>query len=150
MGVAAQAIEDVEAMVLAARKELARRRVRRNSLDDDYFAEGAWNMLLHLYIAAREERHGIRTKEAVSVADVPYTTALRWLDLLEQAGEIARRSSEEDARVTLILLSAIGSARVERALTAMIAAERAIYERWSAQGSSPYFQSPTKRRYSRY
>lgn len=126
MGVAAQAMEGVEAMVLAARKELARRAVRRQALNPDYFGEAAWNMLLHLYIASREERRKIRTKEAISVADVPYTTALRWLDQLEKAGEIARSVPDEDRRVTFIDLTAYGMAKIERALAATIEAERKL------------------------
>ena len=83
-------------------------------------------MLLHLYVASREERVNILTKEITAAADVPYTTALRWLDLLENVGEISRSSSNEDGRVTFIALTGVGLSRVERSLAAMVQAEKTV------------------------
>ena len=124
MGIAAQATEGINELVMMARKELARRQLRVNALDRDYFGEPAWNMLLHLYVASREERVNILTQEITAAADVPYTTALRWLDLLENVGEISRSSSDEDGRVTYISLTGVGLSRVERALAAMVRQNR--------------------------
>lgn len=130
MGIAAQATEGIHELVVMARKELARRQLRVNALDRDYFGEPAWNMLLHLYVASREERVNILTKEITAAADVPYTTALRWLDLLENVGEISRSSSDEDGRVTFIALTGVGLSRVERALVAMVKAEQTVEARY--------------------
>ena len=80
------------------------------------------------------------TKEITAAADVPYTTALRWLDLLENVGEISRSSSDEDGRVTFIALTGVGLSRVERALAAMVQAEQTIearYVRATAEQQTP-------------
>ena len=123
MGKAAPAIHRVHKLLMAARKELARRNVRTTVYDPDRFGEPAWDILLHLYVAAYEERMFILTKEAVVAANVPYTTALRWLNHLEQAGEIEKAHPSDDGRVTYVGLSGKGIIRVEQALSALIDAE---------------------------
>lgn len=133
MGIAAQATQGIHELVVMARKDLARRQMRANALDRDYFGEPAWNMLLHLYVASRDERLNILTKEITAAADVPYTTALRWLDHLENVGEVSRSSSDEDGRVTYIALTGVGLSRVERALSAMLKAEQTVEARFGRE-----------------
>lgn len=125
MGARANANHQVDDMVRAAQHELARRQVRARFLDEDYFGEGPWNMLLYLYVAARQERGTLLTKEVIAAADVPDTTALRWLKALEAAGEVVKVKPPCDRRQTHPVLSAAGLDRVERALSAMIDAELA-------------------------
>ena len=130
MVIAAYATQQINDLVAIARKELARRPVRASALDSDYFGEPAWNMLLYLYVAARDERLRVFTKEITAAAHVPFTTALRWLDHLENVGEISRSPSDQDGRVTYVALSGVGMARVERALFAMLEAEQAVETRF--------------------
>ncbi len=137
MGIAAHTTQGIHELVVMARKDLARRQTRANALDRDYFGEPGWNMLLHLYVASRDERLNILTKEIIAAADVPHTTALRWLDHLENVGEVSRSSSDEDGRVTYIALTGVGLSRVERALSAMLKAEQAVEARFGREPAQP-------------
>ena len=68
------------------------------------FGEAAWDMLLALYITDQSgARHTV--SGLVSLAGVPPTTALRWLDFLEKEQLVGRRPKLTDARVSLIELT---------------------------------------------
>jgi DNA-binding MarR family transcriptional regulator len=61
-------------------------------------------MLLDLFVS---EQHGrkVSVTSACIAADVPGTTALRWLDVLESKGLIVRTSAERDERVRYVSLT---------------------------------------------
>jgi hypothetical protein len=94
----------MENMVQVAEGELRRRKMRARFLPAELFGEGGWSMLLDLFVS---EQHGrkVSVTSACIAADVPGTTALRWLDVLESKGLIVRTSAERDERVRYVSLT---------------------------------------------
>lgn len=86
---------------------LRARRDREALFGEDMFADPAWDMLLELYAA---ELRGIRlaTSSVCAASAAPMTTALRWIDLLETRGWVARVPDPGDARRVFIQLSGDG------------------------------------------
>ena len=92
---------------LAATAEalLAARRTRSDALGAQLFSDPAWDMLLALFAAA--ERGGpLSVSRLCAAAGVAQTTALRWLEQLEQGRLVSRAADSADARRTLVSLSA--------------------------------------------
>ncbi len=94
----------MECMVKLAEDELRRRRMRARFLPSELFGEGGWSILLDLFVS---EHHGrkVSTTSACIAADVPGTTALRWLDVLESEGLIERSQTVSDKRVKYVSLT---------------------------------------------
>jgi DNA-binding MarR family transcriptional regulator len=92
---------------LAATAEalLAARKTRGDALGGQLFSDPAWDMLLALFAAA--ERGGpLSVSRLCAAAGVAQTTALRWLEQLEQSRLVSRAADAADARRTLVSLSA--------------------------------------------
>lgn len=95
--------------------ELARQtyddRRRRTKIfgSEDLFGEPAWDILLDLFIAAKERRRVSVTSACIGSA-VPSTTALRWITILEKQGLLVREADPGDARRVYVKLSARGYA----------------------------------------
>lgn len=95
--------------------ELARQtyddRRRRSKIfrADTLFGEPAWDILLDLFIAAKERRRVSVTSACIGSA-VPSTTALRWIAILERQGLLVREADPGDARRVYVKLSARGYA----------------------------------------
>lgn len=80
------------------------RRRRSKFFKSDLFAEPAWDILLDLYIARHEARvHSVSS--ASTAGNVPATTGLRWLQVLESEGLIVRRSDPASLKRTFVELS---------------------------------------------
>jgi hypothetical protein len=95
-----------------ARECYAGRRRRARYLSADLFGEPTWDILLDLYVAAREGRR-VPTTSACIGAHVPPTTALRWLRILETRGLVGREEDGRDGRRTFVKLTARGEAVME-------------------------------------
>jgi DNA-binding MarR family transcriptional regulator len=67
------------------------------------FSEPAWDLMLDLFIARREGRRVSVTSAAIA-ANVPSTTALRWIMLLEEQGVVSREPDARDRRRTWLCL----------------------------------------------
>jgi DNA-binding MarR family transcriptional regulator len=82
------------------------RRARAASFDGhgNLFGEPAWDMLLDLFIA-REAGRRVSVSSACIAADVPPTTALRWLSVLERRGLVERQADPIDGRRVYVALS---------------------------------------------
>lgn len=76
---------------------------------DALFGEPAWDILLDLFIAAKERRRVSVTSACIGSA-VPSTTALRWIAILEKQGLLVREADPGDARRVYVKLSARGYA----------------------------------------
>lgn len=93
--------------------ELARQtyddRRRRNKIfqSEELFGEPAWDILLDLFIAAKERRRVSVTSACIGSA-VPSTTALRWISILERHGLLSREADPGDARRVYVRLSPRG------------------------------------------
>lgn len=93
-----------ERLVRAAELELARRKKRARHLPAELFGEAAWCMLLDLYISEYYGRT-VSTTSACLAAEVPPTTALRWLELLETKRLVRRVPMQGDKRVRHVVLT---------------------------------------------
>ncbi len=88
-----------------ARAHYRDRRLRAQMFDDSaLFGEPAWDLLLDLFIAARERKRVPVTSACIGAA-VPTTTALRWLAILESRGLVLRDDDASDARRIFVRLS---------------------------------------------
>ena len=84
-----------------ARKAFADRRRRADIAGtSDLFGEPAWDILLLLFIAACEGRR-LSLDAACSGAQVPETTALRWIAVLEKRSLIVREGPSQRPFVKL-------------------------------------------------
>jgi hypothetical protein len=83
---------------------LTARRTRGEALGAGLFADPAWDMLLALFAAA-ERGEALSVSRLCAAAEVPQTTALRWLEQLERGRLIARAADAADARRTLVSLA---------------------------------------------
>lgn len=97
------------AALAMAREIYAGRRRRERFLAADLFGEPTWDILLDLYIAAGEGRR-VPTTSACIGANVPPTTALRWLRILEARALVEREDDGRDGRRTFVCLTARGTA----------------------------------------
>lgn len=70
---------------------------RRDLFGSDLFADPAWDILLSLFESSLAGR-GDSVSSACMAADVPQSTALRWLNVLESRGWVERRSDPQDRR----------------------------------------------------
>lgn len=86
------------------RKLIAARRARARFFDGALFADPAWDMLLDLTAAHGEGRQVSVTSLCIA-AEVPATTALRWLKQMVDTGIFRRIADESDRRRAFIALS---------------------------------------------
>ncbi|SFG06104.1 hypothetical protein SAMN05518801_106204 [Novosphingobium sp. CF614] len=86
-----------------------RRRRTKIFQSEDLFGEPAWDILLDLFIAAKERRRVSVTSACIGSA-VPSTTALRWITILEKQSLLVREADPGDARRVYVKLSARGYA----------------------------------------
>ena len=83
------------------------RRLRARFLSVSFLGEPVWDMLLALYcFTARGE--ALSVTGLCHAAEVPPTTALRWLQLLEQKNLVTRSKDLHDGRRAFIMLSPEG------------------------------------------
>jgi hypothetical protein len=115
----AMASEDSGGAAKAARRdhplwaELARQHYRERRLrgkvfgGETMFGEPAWDILLDLFIATKEQRK-VSVMSACIGSAVPSTTALRWITTLERERLISRQDDPDDARRTYVVLTERG------------------------------------------
>lgn len=92
--------------LLAMAESISSSRTRRKHfLAADLFGEPAWEMLLALY---RADVMGYRmtVSNLCRASDAPSTTALRWIERLEELGMVMRRKNPLDQRVVFIEFTA--------------------------------------------
>jgi DNA-binding MarR family transcriptional regulator len=88
---------------------------RTSYFEPGMFGEAGWDMLLALYIA-HGRGYTLKVSDACYEAAVAPTTALRWLDSIEQAGLAERRSNMLDRRSILVSITPQGIARLNEYL----------------------------------
>jgi hypothetical protein len=91
--------------LVVARQAYRDRRRREEIFGDELFGEPAWDILLDLFIAEREGKRISITSACIGAA-APSTTALRWLNILEREGLIAREGDSNDMRRSYVRLTA--------------------------------------------
>ena len=91
--------------------EALRRAIRSRRLRDEFFMPGlfadpAWDMLLDLY-AAEGEDHPVSVSSLCIAAAVAPTTALRWIQRMQEDGLLERRPDENDRRRAFMALTEV-------------------------------------------
>ena len=103
-------VGDDEIILARLVKEILRSRRRREKLfGEELFGEPAWDILLELY-AAEQTQQKLSVSSVCYVSAVPPTTALRWIQRLEDEGWLERRDDPFDGRRSWIQLTAKASA----------------------------------------
>lgn len=88
-----------------AKEYYRKRRLRERMFESpDLFADPAWDILIDLFIAYEEGKE-ISVSSVCIASAVPPTTALRWIKILEETGNILRYQDPSDARRIFISLS---------------------------------------------
>ena len=89
--------------------ELVRaRRDRSAVIGPELLGEPAWDILLELY-AAELDRHQVLVSKVGKATGIAETTALRWLDRLEDEGWLTRAPDPRRGRRVFVMLTAKGS-----------------------------------------
>jgi DNA-binding MarR family transcriptional regulator len=101
-----------------ARAITSLRQARARQFGRAMFSEPAWDILLALYGAEDSERRMTVTGLA-EMSGAPMTTALRWLDYLEQCRLIVRVASPTDRRVMFVQLAPLGVEKMSAYLTSV-------------------------------
>jgi DNA-binding MarR family transcriptional regulator len=83
--------------------------MRAEFFDKELFADPAWDILLELY-DAEVTGHRTTVSACCAAANVPTTTALRYIATLSQRGFVHRRHDPLDARRIFLSLSMESSA----------------------------------------
>lgn len=91
------------------------RRLRRKYLNVNVFGEPAWDILLDLYRAKAQDQ-SVSITSACIAADVPTTTGLRWLSVLEEHGLVERKDDERDNRVTFVNITPLAESAMSNIL----------------------------------
>ena len=75
----------------------------------------AWAILIDLYISEADNRR-VAISDACHAARIPATTALRWVNVLEERGYIYRRNDPKDGRRVFLRLTSLGTDKLETVL----------------------------------
>ena len=93
------------------------RRVRDRIFDDaTLFGEPAWDILLDLMSAEMTETR-LSVSSACIGANVPPTTALRWLAILEERGLVTRENDASDRRRAFVRITPEGVRKMKSYFT---------------------------------
>ncbi|MDP4574117.1 winged helix DNA-binding protein [Qipengyuania sp. G39] len=117
-----EAIAD-ENLIAFAECEIRRRQARHSSLPSDIFGEGAWNILLDLFVMGARGKP-VSISSACIASGLPPTTALRYIEALVALDLVFREDDPKDARRLHLNLSDKGKLDLRAALTAMMTASR--------------------------
>ncbi|OYW73558.1 MAG: hypothetical protein B7Z37_21020 [Verrucomicrobia bacterium 12-59-8] len=98
---------DTDLSVFAKKLYLARRDREKDPIVVGLFHDPAWDILLDLFIAYAQDKL-ISVTGAGLAGQVPESTALRWVWVLEKAGFIKREPDSTDRRRNFVLMSPVG------------------------------------------
>lgn len=99
----------------SARAWVVARDARDEAFGDGLFSDPAWDMLLELYIA-HERGVQISVGSLCRASNVPASTAIRWIGVLEERGLVVRSPDKRDRRRFWVSLSDRGLANMVEAL----------------------------------
>lgn len=100
------------------RRLLKARRARQNFFVENLFADPAWDILLEAYAASIERRRTSVTALCAASA-VPSTTALRWINKLQEEGLLRRDIDPLDHRRSWMAISPQGATAMRGYLNAI-------------------------------
>jgi hypothetical protein len=96
-----------KALAKVARAVLRARNRRQRYFDAEMFADPAWDMLLDLFVSTATGKR-VNTTSLCIAGQVPGSTGLRWIAVLEKHELIVRVPAPDDARVKLVELTRKG------------------------------------------
>ena len=91
----------------AARAAIEARARRGKFFKASLFSDPAWDILLDLFAADAEGRR-VAISTAGLAANVPLTTAIRWINALQEEGLVRRDNDPLDARRCFLSLTELG------------------------------------------
>jgi hypothetical protein len=94
----------VQCALQPAKELMACRRQREKLFGKELFSDPAWDILLDLFIA-QSERRDVAIGSACIVAAVPFTSGLRWCQLLEKRELVYRTRDPRDGRRIFLRLT---------------------------------------------
>ena len=97
----------------AVQQVIRARRLRARFFDQEIFADPAWDMLLDL-LQAEIAQHRVPVSSLCIAAEVPATTALRWIKTMTDAGLFKRRADPHDGRRVFVELAPGASEAMRR------------------------------------
>lgn len=97
---------------------IAARRARSTFFGTHLFADPAWDILLQAYVALLDEEP-LLVSTICRDSVVPATTALRWINILEQEGLLVRRHDPGGERPWCLEMSATGRQAMEQYLASV-------------------------------
>jgi len=104
---------------MLANQAYRERRMRDRIFDDTaLFGEPAWDILLDL-LAAEMTGTRLSVSSACIGSNVPSTTALRWLTILEERGLITRESDVTDRRRAFVRITPDGVRKMKNYFSAV-------------------------------
>ena len=101
------------------RQTIKERQLRNKFFDVALFADPAWDILLDLY-AARLEHQTVSVTSLCIAANVPPTTALRWIKQMTTRDLLEQRADDADGRRKFIALSDDAAEAMQGYFTAML------------------------------
>jgi hypothetical protein len=116
------AFDDTE-LALVAQSLYQMRRRRADAFPTGLFAEPAWDILLDLFCSTVGGKR-ISTKSLCCAADVPTSTALRWIGILEEKGMLRRWTPPDDQRLTVVHMTPDGYDRMRTLLSDWLTASQ--------------------------
>jgi len=114
--------EDCEYLLRRAEQIYQSRRTRERLFGRAMFGEAAWEMLLLLYITERGPRQTVT--RLVEASGFSKSTALRWLEYLEERRWVRREPHATDKRAAFVALSDQGRELIELYLSETFDASR--------------------------
>jgi DNA-binding MarR family transcriptional regulator len=87
-----------------AKRLIRDRRARDNAFESGLFADPAWDIFLHLFVAG-ELGQATSVNDVCIAAAVTPTTAVRWMSALENKGLVVKTRDDRDDRRTTIRLT---------------------------------------------
>lgn len=101
----------------AARYLLRLRKAAKSCFGQPSISEPAWNLMLALY-STEEAGKKLHIGSIAKRADVPRSTALRWLIKLESSGFVDLLPDPSDKRAVRVRMTSEGAAAMQRSFTA--------------------------------
>lgn len=87
------------------------RRLRERFFDAELFSDPAWDILLELFHSELCQ-HRVAVSSLCIAANVPTTTALRWITAMTDSGLLCRKPDPHDRRRAYVELSPYASSRM--------------------------------------
>lgn len=102
----------MSASMREVRDVIRARAKRRKFFNADFFSDPAWDILLELYACSAVKR-SVSVSKLMFAIEVPQTTGLRWIAILENDGLVVRSPDPTDRRRIWVRLSDLGRQKME-------------------------------------